>query len=127
MVFMEMVCETGERRQRISIKLEDYFVNTLSHRLRKGAETVTAEAETGKGQTGETTGEKRQEGREGILREERREELRREKDRDSLKASLERIAASREPGDTERREKRSKREREEDIRLIEDILREYLN
>lgn len=121
MLFVEFFCETGDRRQRIGLNLEDYFVNTLSARLRLSAETVTAEPESARGPSGDF----RQESRERTRREEFcRDEMRRDTARDSLKESLERIAASREPESDGQREKRSRRE--EDVRLIEDILREYL-
>lgn len=131
MVFIEVFCETGGKRQRIGLNLTEYFVNTLSHRLKNSAETVTAESEgfrrelrerknetkMEKTDADELTGENRAILREDDLYETEREQL--------LKESLERIAASREPQET-RREKRRRTKREEDVRLIEEILREYL-
>ena len=103
----------------------------MSHRLKNSAETVTAESEgfrrelrerknetkTEKTDADELTRENRAILREDDLYETEREQL--------LKESLERIAASREPQET-RREKRRRTKREEDVRLIEEILREYL-
>lgn len=173
MVFVEFACDTGEKRQRIALNLEDYFVNSLSPRLQLSAEMVTAEPDhvvrlnlrepVGEAKTESREGFRgegfrrgefrrdtligRDEGRrEGFHKDESRRELlyrgetaqseeqketvgretaHREATAESLKESLERIAASREPEDDERREKRSRR-REEDVRLIEEILREYL-
>ena len=206
MVFIEVFCETGEKRQRIGLNLTDYFVNTLSGRLAAGVEMVTAEADSvsrldlreqmagaksdskapfhresvrsedvhnnerrdsmrgedmrreerrdsmrredvrseerrdsmhredvrsEEGHDGMRREAARSERRDDISREElRRGEARqdrtRERDMDSLKESLDRIAASREPEDDDRRDKRSRSKREEDVRLIEEILREYL-
>lgn len=144
MVFIEVFCETGEKRQRIGLSLTDYFVNTLSHRLQMGTETVTAETEVGsKLDLREEMTEEKAENKDALLREDlRRRDLHRdeqrrgensqdrdrirERDRDSLKESLERIAASREPEEDDRRDRRSRSKREEDVRLIEEILREYL-
>ena len=150
MVFIEIFCETGEKRQRIGLNLTDYFVNTLLHRLQTGMETVTAEADTSsKLDLREQLTEARKDNKDALLREElhreelhredaRRGEIRQDRDRtrdkdrgqdrsrDSLKESLERIAASREPEDDDRRDRRSHSKREEDVRLIEEILREYL-
>lgn len=119
MVFIEVFCETGEKRQRIGLNLSEYFVNTLSNRLQAGAETATAEPELAV----------KRDLRDQVadLKAEKQESAHREKDRELfLKESLERIAASREPEEDECRERRSNRRREEDARLIEEILREYL-
>ena len=123
MLFVEFFCETGDKRQRIGLDLEEYFVNTLSHRLQLSVETVTAESEPTPAQAPvRTADEMRSEPYEKL----RRDEPRKESARDSLKESLERIAASREPEEEDRRSKRSRNSREEDVRLIEEILREYL-
>ena len=131
MVFIEVFCETGGKRQRIGLNLTEYFVNTLSHRLKNNTETVTAEPDsfrrelrernsdlkTEKVEADEAAREKRAVSREDDLYETEREQL--------LRESLERIAASREPQES-RREKHRREKREEDVRLIEEILREYL-
>lgn len=126
MVFIEVFCETGEKRHRIGLNLTDYFVNTLSHRLQLGVETATAEPETTakrglREQVAELKAEKK------AKAEIAHEEAQRDQERELLlRESLERIAASREPADEDRREKRSRSRRDEDARLIEEILREYL-
>lgn len=123
MVFVEFACETGEKRQRVELNLEDYFVNTLSYRLQAGTETVTSEIpQPVRPELKEVTGESRAEKKDVF----RRDESRRDADRESLRESLERIAASRDPEEDDRRDKRSRSRREEDARLIEEILREYL-
>ncbi|MBQ8815435.1 MAG: hypothetical protein IJZ85_13180 [Lachnospiraceae bacterium] len=126
MVFIEVFCETGEKRQRIGLNLTEYFVNTLSHRLQNGSETVTAEAEGLRRDLRDQETDfksNKKEGIHGLSREESRLDKEREL---ALRESLERIAASRELEDDGRREKRSRAKREEDARLIEEILREYL-
>ena len=122
MLFVEYVCETGDRRQRIGVNLEDYFANVLLQRLQNGVETVTAVPEPIRQQeSGGTVAELRE-----SLAAQRREDYERERTRESLKESLEKIAASREPAEESRRERKQREKREEEARLIEEILREYL-
>lgn len=121
MLLVEYFCETGDKRQRIGVNLEEYFTNVLSLRLQNGAETITAESEPNRTDIRETVSDFR-ENKAGN----RREDYDREMSRDSLKESLEKIAASREPEEDSRRERKSRAKREEDARLIEEILREYL-
>lgn len=121
MAFVEVFCDTADKRQRLGINLEDYFTNVLSLRLQNGAETITVEPETQRTEARESMADLRE-----TKTVSRRDEFERERDRDSLKESLEKIAASREPEVESRRERKSRARREEDARLIEEILREYL-
>ena len=141
MIFFDFFCETAEKRQRISVNLEEYFVNILSPRLQSGAETITAEPEgfraegrgsveelresLGLSRRGEQDRERRMESERDIVLTDDRDS-RRERDTTHLKENLEKIAASREPERETRQERKLRQKREEDIRLIEDILREYL-
>lgn len=121
MLFVEYVCETGDKRQRIGVNLEDYFANVLLQRLQNGMETVTAVPEPIRPEPNGTVAELREN-----IAAQRREEYERERTRESLKESLEKIAASREPAEESRRERKQREKREEDVRLIEEILKEYL-
>ncbi len=121
MVFVEFFCETTERRQRLGVNLEDYFTNVLSLRLQNGVETITAEPEPLRSESRDSLNDLRE-----TKAMSRREEYERDRDRESLKESLEKIAASREPEGETRRERKNRAKREEDVRLIEEILREYL-
>ena len=115
MIFFDFFCETADKRQRISVNLEEYFVNILSPRLQNGTEMITAEPDR----------ERRMESeRDNAPTDDR--DSRRERDTIHLKESLEKIAASREPERETRQERKHRQKREEDLRLIEDILREYL-
>lgn len=141
MIFFDFFCETADKRQRIGVNLEEYFVNILSPRLQSGVETITAEPEVSRAESRgsveelrETLGlsrrlepdlERRPEPERDIVPTEVRES-RIDRDITQLKESLEKIAASREPQRETRQERRNRRKMEEDIRLIEDILREYL-
>jgi len=121
MLFVEYSCETGDRRQRIAVNLEEYFTNVLSTRLQNGAETVTAENESVRTEVRETVAELREN-----KTSHRRDDYEWERSREDLRESLEKIAASREPEEEPRRERKGRAKREEDARLIEEILREYL-
>lgn len=121
MVFVEFFCETADKRQRLSVNLEDYFTNVLSLRLQNGVETITAEPELIRSESREPMTDLRES---KVMS--RREERDRERDREDLRESLEKIAASREPEGESRRERKNRAKREEDARLIEEILREYL-
>lgn len=141
MIFFDFFCETADRRQRISVNLEEYFINILSPRLQNGTETITAEPEVSRGESrgsveelreslglsrrGKPDRERRADAeRDSALTDERESQM--ERDIEQLKESLEKIAASREPERETRQERKLRQKREEDIRLIEDILREYL-
>ncbi len=121
MIFVDFFCETADKRQRIGVNLEDYFTNVLALRLQNSSETVTMEPENSRLEVRESVAELRE-----SIGIQRREEFDRERDRESLKESLEKIAASREPERESRRERKHRERREEDVRLIEEILREYL-
>lgn len=130
MIFIEVFCETGGKRQRIGLNLTEYFVNTLSHRLKNNTEMVTAEPESFRRELRERGDAKTEKANSDELAKEMklfsRDEDSYEAEREQiLRESLERIAASREPQEP-RREKRRQARREEDVRLIEEILREYL-
>lgn len=142
MIFFDFFCETADKRQRISVNLEEYFVNILSPRLQNGTETITAEPEVSEAESRGSVEELRESlglSRRAEPNRERRMESerdnaptddrdsRRERDIEHLKESLEKIAASREPQRETRQERKLRQKREEDIRLIEEILREYLH
>ncbi len=141
MIFFDFFCETADKRQRISVNLEEYFVNILSPRLQNGTETITAEPEVSRAERRGTVEELRESlglSRRGEPDRERGVESerdiaptddrdsRREREIEHLKESLEKSAASREPERETRQERKLRQKREEDIRLIEKILREYL-
>jgi len=141
MIFFDFFFESAEKRQRVSVNLEEYFVNILSPRLQSGTEAITAEPEDSGAESRGTVDELRENlglsrrvepDRERRIESDRNlaptdnRESRRERDIEYLKESLEKIAASREPERESRQERKLRQKREEDIRLIEDVLREYL-